>query len=147
MPSYLSLTELPGRDDIDVWFQTEVLVAESRLDQTRVRAVVEAVFNAHPALGTMFEPFFEKWMTRPGGGWGWGVEPPGVAITDVVLRQRASFDMRTGRLFAASLLPGAPDRLVLTASHLCTDAESWCSVVDDLIARYPGLSARTSARA
>jgi hypothetical protein len=58
MPSYLSLTELPGREDIDVWFQTEVLVADSRLDQTRVRAVVEAVFNAHPALGTMFEPFY-----------------------------------------------------------------------------------------
>jgi hypothetical protein len=147
MPSYLSLTELPGRADIDVWFQTEVLVADSRLDQTRVRAAVEAVFNAHPALGAMFEPFFEKWMTRPGGSWGWGVEPPGVAVADVVVRQRASFDMRTGRLFAASLLPGAPDRLVLTASHLCTDAESWCSVVDDLITEYPGLSARTSARA
>jgi hypothetical protein len=147
MPSYLSLTELPGRADIDVWSQTEVLVADSRLDQTRVRAAVEAVFNAHPALGTMFEPFFEKWMTRSGGGWGWGVEPPGVAIADVVLRQRASFDMRTGRLFAASLLPGAPDRLVLTASYLCTDAESWRAVVDDLIAGYPGLSARTAARA
>jgi hypothetical protein len=147
MPSYLSLTELPGRDDIDAWFQTEVLVADTRLDQTRVRVAVEAVFNAHPALGTMFEPFFDKWMARLGGGWGWGVEPPGVAVEDVVLRQRASFDMRTGRLFAASLLPGAPDRLVLTASYLCTDAQSWRGVVDDLIAGYPGLSGRTSARA
>ena len=147
MPSYLSLTELPGRGDIDAWFQTEVLVADTRLDQTRVRVALEAVFNAHPALGTMFEPFFDKWMARPGGGWGWGVEPPGVAVEDVVLRHRASFDMRTGRLFAASLLPGAPDRLVLTASYLCTDAQSWRAVVDDLIAAYPGLSGRTSARA
>ncbi|MCV7145761.1 hypothetical protein H7I92_07665 [Mycobacterium riyadhense] len=64
------------------------------------------------------------------------MEPPGVAVAEVIARQRASFDMRTGRLFAVSLLPGAPERLVLTASHLCVDGQSWQTVVEDLITEY-----------
>jgi len=44
--------------------------------------------------------------------------------------------MRTGRLFAASLLPGAPDRLVLTVSSLCMGGLTWEDVVDDLKAAY-----------
>jgi hypothetical protein len=136
MSSYSTIAELPELEDIELWSHTKVVVANSRVDQGRIRAVVDAVFAAHPALGAIFEPFFDKWTSRPGGGWGWAVEPPGVAVEDVVARQRASFDMRTGRLFAVSLLPGAPDRLVLTASQLCMDSESWQIVVEDLVTAY-----------
>lgn len=138
MTAYTALTDLPRLEDIRFWFQTDVLAADSRLDQTRLRTAVESVFAAHPVLGTMFEPFLDKWATRPGGAWGWAVEPPGVAVGDAVSRQRDSFDMRTGRLFAVSLLPGARDRLVLTASYLCTDRASWPVVVDDLVSAYGG---------
>jgi hypothetical protein len=77
------------------------------------------------------------------------VEPPGGAVADVVARHLASFDMHTGRLFAVSLLPGEPDRLVLTASQLCVDQQAWLAVVGDLVAEYNAgtLNARTSARA
>ena len=106
---------------------TQVSDCHSRVDQTRIRAAVESVFAAHPGLGTMFEPFCDKWTSR--GGWGWAVEPPGVSVQDVISRHRASFDMHTGRLFAVSLLPGTPDRVVLTASYLGADP-SWQAIVD-----------------
>jgi hypothetical protein len=136
--TYLTFAELPSLDDIDPWANTDVLVANARLEQARIRAAVDAVFTAYPKLGAVYEPFFGKWTSRPGGGWGWAVEPPETKITEVTSRQRRSFDMRTGRLFAASLLPGAPDRLVLTASHLCMDNDAWQIVVDDLVAAYGG---------
>ncbi|WAC90588.1 hypothetical protein [Mycobacterium sp. Aquia_213] len=147
--TYCFFDEPPRLEDIEPATHTEVLVAESRLDQPRLRAAIDAVFAAHPDLGTVFESRLNIWMTRPGGGWAWGVEPPGGSVDDVVARQLASFDMHTGRLFAASLLPGEPDRLVLTASQLCVDEQSWLSVVEDLVAEYNAgaLSARTSARA
>jgi hypothetical protein len=141
VPTYTYLAELPHVDDNGPSAHTNVLVAESRVDQGRLRAAVDAVFTANAALGTVFEPFVDKWATRPGGGWAWAVEPPGAAVEDVVARQRASFDMRIGRLFSASLLPGTPERLVLTASQLCMDNSSWRGVVEDLAAAYPGLSA------
>jgi hypothetical protein len=154
MSSYSSFVELPELEDIELGAHTNVVVANSRVDQGRIRAAVDAVFGAHPALGAVFEPFRDKWATRPGGGWAWAVEPPGDAVADVLARQHGSFDMRTGRLFAVSLLPGAPDRLVLTASHLCMDSSSWQTVVEDLVTAYHGdvlepedLSGRTSARA
>ncbi|KZS60642.1 hypothetical protein A4G26_11435 [Mycobacterium kansasii] len=130
--SYSYIAELPGLEDIEPLMHTAVLVADSRVDQGRVRTAVEEVFAANPALGTVFEPFFDRWAARPGGGWGWAVEPPGVLVADVVARQRASFDMRTGRLFAVSLLPGTPERLVLSASQLCMDGASWQTVVDEV---------------
>jgi hypothetical protein len=139
--SYLAITELPRLEDIDLWAHTTVLVADSRVNQGRVRTAVDAVFAAHPFLGAVFEPFLDKWASRLGGGWGWAVEPPGVAVADVIARQRASFDMRIGRLFAVSLLPGlpgSPDRLVLTASCLCMDNAAWQTAVDDLVAAYDG---------
>ncbi|VBA35653.1 hypothetical protein LAUMK191_01118 [Mycobacterium attenuatum] len=137
--SYSYIAELPGLEDIEPLMHTAVLVARSRVDQGRIRAVVEEIFAAYPALGTVFEPFFDCWAARPGGGWGWAVEPPGVTDVDVIARQRASFDMRTGRLFAVSLLPGAPERVVLSASHLCMDAPSWQCVVEQLLRACPAL--------
>jgi hypothetical protein len=134
----LASTELPRLADIDLWAHTNVLVADSRLDQGRVRTAVDAVFAAHPALGAVFEPFLDKWASRVAGGWGWAVEPPGVAVADVIARQRASFDMRIGRLFAVSLLLGARDRLVLTASCLCMGSAAWQTVVADPVAAYDG---------
>ncbi|ORW76153.1 hypothetical protein [Mycobacterium riyadhense] len=134
--SYWSFTQIPRPQDIQDWAHAEVLVADSRLDQGGIRAAVDAVFEANPALGAVFEPRCDRWMARPGGSWTWAVEPPGVAVAEVIARQRASFDMRTGRLFAVSLLPGAPERLVLTASHLCVDGQSWQTVVEDLITEY-----------
>lgn len=120
--SYSYFVELPRLEDIEPGAHTDVLIANSRVDQGRIRAAVEAVFDAHPALGTVFEPRVDTLTSRPGGGgWGWGVEPPGAAVAEVIARHSASFDMYTGRLFAVSLLPGSPDRLVLTASRLCVD--------------------------
>jgi hypothetical protein len=84
----------------------------------------------------VFQLTCNTWTSGFGGGWTWGVEPPGATVTDVIARQRASFDMHTGRLFAASMLPGAPDRVVLTASHLCMDGPSWQAVVEDLMEQY-----------
>jgi len=134
--TYCYGTELPRLEDIEPSTYTEVLVADSRLDQGRIRAAVDAVFDTHPALGTVFEPSSDAWTTRPGGGWGWGVEPAGATVAAVVARQRASFDIHTGRLFAASLLPGVPDRLVLTASQLCMDGPAWQGVIEDLVMGY-----------
>jgi hypothetical protein len=128
--------ELPRLEDVEPATHTEVLVANARLDQGRIRAAVDAVFNAHPALGAVFQLTCNTWTSGFGGGWTWGVEPPGATVTDVIARQRASFDMHTGRLFAASMLPGAPDRVVLTASHLCMDGPSWQAVVEDLMEQY-----------
>jgi hypothetical protein len=146
VPTYLTLAELPRQENVDLWANTNVLVACTRLDQRRIRVAVDAVFAVYPALGAVFEPFFDKWTSRPGGGWGWAVEPPEAAMAEVIARQRRSFDMRTGRLFAVSLLPGAPDRLVLTASHLCMDNASWQVVVDDLVAAYGGNVLRSAAQ-
>ncbi|MCV6973576.1 hypothetical protein H7J11_03640 [Mycobacterium bourgelatii] len=64
------------------------------------------------------------------------MEPPGATVAEVIARQRAAFDMRLGRLFGVSLLPGTPDRLVLTASHLCVDGESWQAVVEEVVTAY-----------
>jgi hypothetical protein len=147
--TYCFFDEPPRLEDIEPATHTEVLIVGSRLGQGRLRAAVDAVFAAHPDLGTVFESRLNVWMTRPGGGWAWGVEPPGGAVADVVARHLASFDMHTGRLFAVSLLPGEPDRLVLTASQLCVDQQAWLAVVGDLVAEYNAgtLSARTSTRA
>lgn len=113
-------------------------MADSRLDQSGIRLAVDAVFDANPTLGAVFEPVRDRWMSRPGGGWSWAVEPPGATVPEVIARQRGGYDMRTGRLFAVSLLPGTPDRLVLTASHLCVDGESWNGVVESLMTEYEG---------
>lgn len=120
-----TLIELPQPQDIDSYFRTDVLIANSRLDQARICAAVETVFVAHPAL-----------KIRPWGGWGWAVEPPGVAVAEVIARQRASFDMRLGRFFAVSLLPGDRQRLVLAASYLCADKAYWRAIVDEVVTAY-----------
>ncbi|CAM4434041.1 Condensation domain protein [Mycobacterium basiliense] len=138
MSSYSYFADLPQVEDDEIAAHTEVLVADSRVDQRLIRAAVDEVFTANPALGTVFEPFCDCWAARPGGGWGWAVEPPGDTVADVVARQRAAFDMRTGRLFAVSLIPGAPDRLVLSASHLCIDGPSWQLVIGELVRAYDG---------
>jgi hypothetical protein len=134
MSDFPTLPDFP--QDFEVSAHSDVLLCEARVDQARIRTAVDAVFAAHPNLGAVYEPTFDQWTTRPGGGWAWAVEPPGVAVADVIARQRGSFDMRTGRLFVVSLLPGDPDRLVLTASHLCMDAAAWQLVVDDLMTAY-----------
>lgn len=54
--SYSYFVELPRLEDIEPGAHTDVLIANSRVDQGRIRAAVEAVFDAHPALGTVFEP-------------------------------------------------------------------------------------------
>jgi hypothetical protein len=136
MSSYSGIAQVSEIEDLEAAAHTEILVADERWDQGRVRAAIDMIFQAHPALGTVYEPFFGSWTSRPGGWWAWAVEPPGVTIETAVARQRAMFDMRTGRLFAASLLPGAPDRLVLTVSGLCMGGLTWDNVVDDLKMAY-----------
>ncbi|CAM2924897.1 hypothetical protein BST27_20600 [Mycobacterium intermedium] len=134
--SYWTFTELPRPQDIEDLAHAEVLVADSRLDQSLIRAAVDEVFEANPTLGSVFEPWCDRWMARPGGSWAWAVEPPGATVAEVIARQRSAFDMRLGRLFGVSLLPGTPDRLVLTASHLCVDDESWQAVVEEVVTAY-----------
>ncbi|HTQ19452.1 hypothetical protein [Mycobacterium sp.] len=136
MSSYSAVYQVPEIEDLETDTHSEVLFADTRLDQSRVRAAVDAVFEAHPELGTVFEPFFDSWTSRPGGGWTWAVEPRGVTVAEVFARQCSFFDKRIGRLFAVSLLPGSPDRLLLTASRLCLDSPSWETVVDELLAEY-----------
>lgn len=137
--TYSYFDELPRLEDIEPLTHTDVLVSISRVDQGRIRTAVDAVFDAHPALGSMYEARLDTWTTRPGGGWGWGVEPPGTEIDAVIARHRASFDMHTGRLFAVSLLPGAQDRVVLTASQLCIDDQAWQRVIEAVVTEYPEL--------
>ena len=111
MSDFPTLPDYPR--DLEVSAHTDVLSCEARVDQGRIRTAVDAVFAAHPNLGAVFEPTFDRWTTRPGGGWAWAVEPPGVAVEDVIARQRGSFDMRTGRLFVVSLLRAG--RIVATS--------------------------------
>ncbi|KBU07319.1 hypothetical protein AN27_04079, partial [Mycobacterium tuberculosis TKK_04_0155] len=47
--SYSYFVELPRLEDIEPGAHTDVLIANSRVDQGRIRAAVEAVFDAHPA--------------------------------------------------------------------------------------------------
>ncbi len=136
MTTYSFVADRPELEELELLVHTTVLVARSRVDQWQARAAVDSVFAANPSLGNVFEPFFGRWLSRAGGGWGWAVEPPAAAVADVVARQRRSLDMRTGRLFAVSLLPGTPDRLVLTASCLCLDADAWDRVVDEVASAY-----------
>ncbi|WP_234717645.1 hypothetical protein, partial [Mycobacterium tuberculosis] len=106
-------------------------------DQPPAEVSDQRVSGLTGAVHTVFEPRVDTLTSRPGGGgWGWGVEPPGAAVAEVIARHSASFDMYTGRLFAVSLLPGSPDRLVLTASRLCVDDASWQTVVEDLVRQY-----------
>jgi hypothetical protein len=128
--------ELPRLEDIEPLAHSAVLVGQCRLDQARIRTAVDAVFAAHPTLGAVCETHSGGLTFHLGGAWSWGVEPPGVHVADVVARQRASFDMHTGRMFAVSMLPGAQERLVLTASRLCVDERSWQDVVTELVAEY-----------
>ncbi|BDB40797.1 MULTISPECIES: hypothetical protein [Mycobacterium] len=136
--SYWTYTAIPMVNDLEEQAHEEVLVADARLDQPGICAAVEAVFEANPTLGAVFEPSHDHWLSRPGGAWSWAVEPPGTTVTEVIARQRAGYDKRTGRLFAVSLLPGARDRLVLTASRLCVDDIVWRAVVDGLMTAYRG---------
>jgi hypothetical protein len=139
--TYSYFDQLPRLEDIEPLAHSDVLIAESRLDQGRTRAAVDAVFAAHPTLGAVFETRFGDLTFHLGGAWSWAVEPPGVGVGDVIARQRASFDMHTGRMFAVSLIPGvsgAPERLVLTASRLCVDKQSWQDVVAELVGEYGG---------
>lgn len=138
MSSYWTFSEIPSVNEFEDCVHEVVLVADSRLDQTGIRAAVDSVFEANPTLGAVFEPMRDRWLLRPGGTWCWAIEPPGVTVSEVVARQRAGYDMRTGRLFAVSMLPGAPDRLVVTASRLCVDVDSWDGVVANLVTAYDG---------
>jgi hypothetical protein len=88
MSSYLAITGLPRPEDIDLWAHTTILVADSRVDQGRVRVAIDAVFAGHPALGVVFEAFLDKWASRLGGGWGWAVKRPGVVVADVIASHR-----------------------------------------------------------
>ncbi len=138
--TYCYFDELPRLEDIEPLTHTDVLVANSRVDQRLIRNAVDAVFDAHPALGSVFEPRLDAWTLRPGGGWGWGVEPPGVAIEDVIARQRASFDMHTGRLFAVSLLLEPPTGWCspqASSAWTTTRGRSWSKTCWPHMARMP----------
>ena len=63
--TYRYFEELPRPEDFQPSGYTEVLIANSRPDQVRVRVAVDAVFAAHPTLGIVFQPSLDSWT------WDW----------------------------------------------------------------------------
>lgn len=125
-----------GLPAVELWAHTLVLAAREPLDPARLRDAVAAVVAAHPGLGTAFAREQDEWRARTGDRWAWQVT--GAPADEVVAAQRAEFDVGRGPLFAASLTPGDPDKVLLTASHLVIDGLSWAVVADDLTRAYSG---------
>lgn len=129
----------------ELWTHSVVLTAGSRLDPQWLKVAVKRVVAAHPALCSAFRREEERWRRQPSAGWLWRTEDTGAAPEAVAAGHREAFDLAGGPLFAASLIPGAPeipgtpDLLVLTAHHLVVDGLSWQILVEDLERAYRGL--------
>jgi hypothetical protein len=127
-----------GLPAVELWAHTVVLAAREPLEPMRLRDAVAAVVAAHPGLGMTFACEQDEWLARAGDRWAWRVTDPGAPAGEVAAAQRAEFDAGEGPLFAASLTPGDPAKVLLTASHLVIDGLSWGVVVDDLAGAYAG---------
>jgi len=134
-----------GLDRVESFAHSYVLEAAGPLDADRLRDAAKAVVRAHPTLTTAYQPTDGSGdlgpRIVPGEAWRWSAEPAGTDPEPVVAAQRADFDLAAGVLFAVSHLPGAsgaPDRVVLGASHLVIDGMSWGIVIADLARAYRG---------
>ena len=110
--------------------------AAERLDETRLRHALQAVWEHHDALRSTFRIVGETIDQVPGA-----VAPVVFAVLDeeAAARLEESLDLANGPLFAAALLrlPDA-DEVVLVVHHLVTDAISARLVIEDLERAYRG---------
>ncbi|MFJ2581772.1 condensation domain-containing protein [Kitasatospora aureofaciens] len=121
-----------GLPSTELWSHTLVLASDRPLDPEVSLAAVERVVAAHPGLCTAFRRTEQGWRASTGEQWSRQVAEPGAEPAQVAAAQRAGFDVEQGQLFAAALLPGEVDRIVLTANHLVVDGFSWGVLVGDL---------------
>ncbi len=135
-----------GLPRTELWTHSLVLAADRRLDPEWLRVVVKRVVTAHPGLTSAFRHTDTGWRTEATDRWTWSVAEPGADPAAVVAAHRAGFDLGDGPLFAASLIPGEPDRVVLTAHHLVVDGLSWHILVGDLDGAYHGARPVAEAR-
>ncbi|MFF5859654.1 condensation domain-containing protein [Streptomyces sp. NPDC012751] len=122
----------------ELWAHSLVLTAGRPMDPEWLRVVLKRVAAAHPGLGSTFRRTGTGWRSDATDSRLWSVEEPGADPARVAAAHRAAFTLRDGPLFAASLIPGRPDRIVLTAHHLVVDGLSWQILVDDLDRAYRG---------
>ncbi|MBG7702860.1 hypothetical protein HCJ76_33590 [Streptomyces sp. MC1] len=130
----------------ELWAHSLVLTAARPLDPEWLAVVVKRVAAAHPGLCSAFRRTDTGWRADATDRRLWRVEAPGADPARVAAAHRAAFDLREGPLFAASLIPGEPDRIVLTAHHLVVDGLSWQILVDDLDRAYHGARPAAEAR-
>ncbi|MGV9358485.1 condensation domain-containing protein, partial [Streptomyces misionensis] len=130
----------------ELWAHSLVLTAARPLDPEWLAVVVKRVAAAHPGLCSAFRRTDTGWRVDATDRRLWRVEAPGADPARVADAHRAAFDLREGPLFAASLIPGEPDRIVLTAHHLVVDGLSWQILVDDLERAYHGARPAAEAR-
>jgi hypothetical protein len=125
-----------GLEKVELWAHSYVLDASEPLDAGRLRAAVDAVVAAHPALSTVFTGTAGHRRASAGSVWEWQVAPSGADVLEVARAQRVALDASSGILFAVALVPG--DQVVITAGHLAIDGFSWGVVVSDLARAYRG---------
>ncbi|WP_030613958.1 condensation domain-containing protein [Streptomyces sclerotialus] len=127
-----------GLPRTELWSHSLVLTAARGLDPEWMKIVTKRVVAAHPGLCTVFHRHDGGWRAAPADRWLWRVEEPDTAPADVAAAHREAFDLGDGPLFAVSLIPGRPDRLVLTAHHLVVDGLSWHVLATELALAYRG---------
>jgi non-ribosomal peptide synthase protein (TIGR01720 family) len=128
-----------GLERVEGWSHSLILVASSRLDPEWLRVTARRLVRAHPGLCSLFRRSADGgWQADQGDDWRWRVESPGADPAAVAAGHREFFDAVAGPLFAISLIPGEPDRVVLTAHHLVVDGISWQILVNDLDRAYRG---------
>lgn len=128
-----------GLDKVELWAHSYVLDATEPLEGGRLRSAVDAVLAAHPTLSTVFTTTGGSRSARTGDRWRWQLEEPGADPHKVAAAQRMELDAAAGTLFAVSLIPDGPGRLVISAAHLVIDGLSWGVVISDLARAYRGL--------
>jgi amino acid adenylation domain-containing protein/non-ribosomal peptide synthase protein (TIGR01720 family) len=126
-----------------------LLRVERAVDPERLRAALQALYDAHGTLRLRFHQ-------QPDGTWLQQVSPRGepvrLSVVDVSAEpddvgavfahsalEQTGLDLGEGPVFRAALYrrPGA-DRLLLVAHHLAVDGVSWQILLDDLSAALTG---------
>lgn len=121
-----------------LWTHSLVLTAGRRIDEEWLKIAIKRVVAAHPGLCSAFLHDGERWRRQASRGWLWQPADAGAEPEAVAAAHREAFDLAGGPVFAASLVPGCPQRLVLTAHHLVVDGLSWKILVEDLDQAYRG---------
>lgn len=114
------------------WWNQSVVIAV-RADVAQLRAAVDAVVRAHPALRMRFEdgaPVVDEPTAAS------LEEAADDTFDDAFARAQRSLDVARGPVFRAVATPTG--RLALVAHHLVVDAVSWRVVLADLMAALRG---------